>query len=248
MSDDIVSLRMMLIGAAAADRELWRQAAALSSVMLEFDAHDASAAAGALGKNGTDICVLDAALSDAEKTAAIEAARAAKPVPLIFACAGKNNIRHQGVDGQFTKPAGIEDARKLVEICVRAKFPIRVLIVDDSRTVRSIVRKILSASRFTLDVHEAAEEQAALEQLRGGNFGMVFLDDSMPGRDAFETLPEIKRASPNAAVVMMTKTLKNGFAERTRAAGALACLKKPFYPADIDAMLERYFGLNVPVK
>ena len=42
----------------------------------------------------------------------------------------------------------------------------RVLIVDDSSTMRSIVRKILAASRFAFDVHEAAEGIAAIEKLR----------------------------------------------------------------------------------
>ena len=146
----------------------------------------------------------------------------------------------------LTKPSSVDDARKLVEICIRAKIPTRVLIVDDSSTMRSIVRKILSASHFALDIHEAAEGIAALNQLRDGKFGMVFLDYNMPGLNGFETLAEIKRKTPNVAVVMMTSTLDDAIADRAHAAGALAFLKKPFYPADIDRVLERYYGLHVP--
>ena len=127
---------------------------------------------------------------------------------------------------------------------MRAKFPTRVLIVDDSGTMRSIVRKILSASRFALDMQEAAEGFAALEQLRSGKFGLVFLDYNMPGFNGLETLSEIKRESPAVAVVMMTSTLDNAIADRAHAAGALAFLKKPFYPADIERLLERYYGLH----
>ena len=75
---------------------------------------------------------------------------------------------------------------------------------------------------------------AALDQLRTGKFGMVFLDYNMPGLNGFETLAEIKRDNPNVAVVMMTSALDNAVADRAQAAGALAFLKKPFYPADID--------------
>ena len=127
---------------------------------------------------------------------------------------------------------------------MRAKFPTRVLIVDDSGTMRSIVRKILSASRFALDMQEAAEGFGALEQLRSGKFGLVFLDYNMPGFNGLETLSEIKRESPTVAGVMMTSTLDNAIADRAHAAGALAFLKKPFYPADIDRLLERYYGLH----
>ena len=114
--------------------------------------------------------------------------------------------------------------------------------------MRSIVRKILSASRFALDIHEAAEGIAALDQLRNGNFGMVFLDYNMPGLNGFETLSEIKRESPNVAVVMMTSTLDDAHRRpRARCRARSAFLKKPFYPADIDAVLERYFGLHAPL-
>jgi CheY-like chemotaxis protein len=116
--------------------------------------------------------------------------------------------------------------------------------VDESGTMRSIVRKILSASHFALDMHEANEGAAALEQLRIGNFGVVFLDYNMPGLNGLETLAKIKRESPNVAVVMMTSLLDDTIADRAHAAGVLAFLKKPFYPADIDNVLERYYGLH----
>jgi CheY-like chemotaxis protein len=145
----------------------------------------------------------------------------------------------------LVQPTNVNEASKLAEMCIRAKIPTRVLIVDDSSTMRSIVRKTMSASRFALDVQEAPEGLAALSQLRTGNFGLVFLDYNMPGFTGFETLSEIKREVPNVAVVMMTSTVDNTIASRAHAAGALAFLKKPFFPADIDAVLERYFGLYV---
>ena len=246
MSDDLLSLRMIVIAVSRPEQELWRQAAAMASVPIEFANHDASSGAAALAKSGADICVLDGGLPDADKAAVVKAARAAQPAPLLFVSAPRNSVRQQGVDGVLTKPANVDDARAQAEICIRAKMPTRVLIVDDSGTMRSIVRKILSASRFTLDVHEAAEGIAALNQLRSGNFGLVFLDYNMPGFNGIETLLEIKREYPKIAVVMMTSTLDNAVADRARASGALAFLKKPFYPADIDAMLERHYGLQVP--
>jgi len=245
MSSDLISLRMLLIAAARPDQELWRQAASMVSVPIDFVTFEAASAAGALAKGGADICVLDDALPDSDKAAVIKAARAAKPAPLVFMSAAKGgSSRYDGVDGMMTKPKNVDDARKLAEICVRARIPTRVLIVDDSGTMRSIVRKILSASRFALDIHEATEGIAALSQLRNGNFGIVFLDYNMPGLNGFETLSEIKRETPNVAVVMMTSTVDKAIANRARAAGALAFLKKPFYPADVDPVLERYYGLH----
>ena len=245
MSGDLVSLRMLVIAAALPDQELWRQAAAMASVPVDFTAHAPASAASALAIDGADICVVDGDLSDADQTAVIAAARALQPAPLVFMSAPQGSARRERIDGMLSKPSSVDETRTLVEICVRAKIPSRVLIVDDSGTMRSIVRKILSASHFKLDIHEAAEGIAALNQLRGGNFGLVFLDYNMPGLNGLETLSEIKRESPNVAVVMMTSIVDNAIADRAHAAGVLAFLKKPFYPADIDRVLERYYGLHV---
>ena len=153
------------------------------------------------------------------------------------------------VDGVLAKPANADDARKLVELCARTKIPTRVLIVDDSGTMRSIVRKILSASRFALDVHEASEGIAALEQIGSGNFGLVFLDYNMPGLNGFETLSEIKRTSAacGGGDDDLDRSTTRSPTART-ASGALAFLKKPFFPADIDAVLERHYGLHLTLR
>jgi len=247
MSEDFGSLRMMIIGVAQPDQLLWRQATALASVMIELAVHDPLTAIQALATTGEDICVMDASLSDGQKAAVVAAARAKQPSTLIFISGPKNSRRPKGVDGILFKPLTVEEARKIVEICIRAKFPTRVMLVDDSGTMRSIVRKILSASHFALDIHEAAEGMAALEQLRSSNFGLVVVDYNMPGLNGFDMLSQIKREIPNVAVVMMSSTLEHGIADKARAAGALAFLKKPFYPADIDAMLERFYGLHLPL-
>jgi len=197
-----------------------------------------------LAQGSTDICIVDGMMPPAIQTAVIQAARKAKSAPLVFISAPKGSARPDGVNGMLAKPSNQDEARKLAEICFRTKIPTRVLIVDDSGTMRSIVRKILSVSRFALEVHEAAEGIAALAELRSGNFGMVFLDYNMPGLNGIETLMEIKRETPNVAVVIMTSTVDDAISDRALSSGALAFLKKPFYPADIDSVLERYFGLQ----
>ena len=184
MSGEFVSLRMLVVAAAKPDQELWRQAAMLASVPIDFSNHDHVSAAKDLATTGADICVLDSGLSEIYRTAVIDAARAAKPPPLVFLSSTHGAAHLTGIDGVLKKPSNADDARKTVEICIRTKIPTRVLIVDDSGTMRSIVRKILAASRFALDVHEAAEGTAAIHQLRSGNFGIAFLDYNMPASTA----------------------------------------------------------------
>jgi CheY-like chemotaxis protein len=246
MSGDLVSLRMLLVGAASPHEDMWREGAAQSSVPIDFEAGNAAAAKAVLSKGGVDFCVLDAELDDTGKASVIKAARAKRPGPLIFVSAPRGSARPEKTDGVLPVPANPGDAQKLVEICIRAKMSTRVLIVDESEALRGIVRKILAASRFALDIHEASDCTAALDQMRNGGFGMIFLDYNVPGLNGADILLGIKRADPHVAVVMMTSELIRGTAGRPHLSAALGFLKKPFYPADVDAVLEQYFGLRGP--
>jgi CheY-like chemotaxis protein len=136
----------------------------------------------------------------------------------------------------------------LIEGCVTLKVPSRVLVVDDSSTMRNIVRKILAGCRFPLEISEAGEGVEALKQIGTDNFDFVFLDYNMPGLNGYEMLIEIKRQHPRVGVVLMTSSQDEALAARARAAGAAAFLKKPFYPADIDAVLYACRGLRPPPR
>jgi CheY-like chemotaxis protein len=244
MSGDLVSLRLLLVAASSPQQEVWRDGAAEASVPIDFDAGDAGDARVMLAKGGVDICVLDASLSNDDKAAVIRSARKAKaPAPVIFMTSQRGAPPHENVDGMLPKPANAVQARKLIEICIRARMPTKILIAGDSDTTRGILRKILSASRFTLDIHEATESYAALSQLRAGEFSMVFLDRAMPGLNGADPLMQIKREISDLAIVVMASP-QEGAAAGRKLSGTLALLKKPFYAADVEAVLKRYYGLH----
>lgn len=245
MTHEFVSLNMMLIGIVGSELELWRQGAALSSIPINLTVHDAASGIAALAQGDIDICVLDGALPEAVKAAALASTKALRLRPHLFVRAARRVAAPNGMTGVLTKPADGADAHRQVELCVRTKLPTRVLVVDDSSTMRGIVRKILSASRFRLDLDDAAEGLEALERLRQQPFDLVFLDYHMPGFDGCEILSEIKREAPRVAVVMMTANVENEVADRAAALGALGFLRKPFYPADIDRLLDRYYGFAI---
>lgn len=244
MSGDLLTLRMMVVSAENAVREQWRAGAALASVPIEFSADEADHAIGPLKKGDFDIVIVDAKLAVDEPVELLGAARQAKPAPLIAMLAPPQVAQVEGGDVTFPQPASADEARSLVERCIRLRLPKRVLIVDDSQTMRSIVRKILSGSRFSLDVSEADEGKDALAKIANG-YDLVLLDYNMPGIDGFETLAQIRQIAPRVDVVMMTATEDEAIAGRAQASGAAAFIKKPFYPADIDAVIVRIYGGQV---
>ena len=243
MSADLLSLRMLVVAAGQPARDLWRRGATLTSVPIDFVGASPATAAVELAKGGIDIVVIDFALPDVSKSAIANIARAMEPAPFVVMSAPPGSRRLEGTDGTVAKPTDVDAARNIAECCIRARIPARVMIVDDSSTMRSIVRKILLASHFAMEICEADEGLAALNRLRTGNFDLVFLDYNMPGLNGLETLMEIKRFNNKVGVVIMTSADDDVMSNLVRAAGALGFLKKPFYPADIDALLQRHYGL-----
>jgi CheY-like chemotaxis protein len=235
---------MLLIAAPGPQQDIWREAAVMASLPIDFDGVDAAAAKVALAKGGVDICLLDAALSDDDKAGVIRAARRIKNLaPLVFLSAPRDNAPLDDIDGVLPSPADEADARKLIEICIRARMPTQVLIACDSGALRGILRKILEASRFELDIQEAVDSGAVLAKLRRSTVRLVFLDANMPGLNGADTLMALKRQNPDVKIVLIDNTIGETAAERRRLARVLV-LRKPFYQADIDDVLKRYYGLH----
>ncbi len=246
---DIVSLRTLFVSDSQSEADLLRQGAGRTSLPVDFThVSQATKAISQIGMGETDLVLIDEAVAPASRTAIVQAAKASKrpPVTLVLVenPANAPDMTDAVPDGLVIKPTSADVATQALARCSRLRIPSRVLVVDDSSTMRGIVRKILSGSRFPLDVAEAAEGFAALREIGTGNIDFVMLDYNMPGLNGIETLSEIKRLNPRVEVVMITATPDEDIAQKARAAGAAAFLKKPFYPADIDTVLLRMCGVR----
>jgi CheY-like chemotaxis protein len=244
MTDELLSLRAVLLSASQNDHDMFRQAASMARVPIEIvECKSVAAACRAVGA-GVDIVFIDGAIAKVATAQVVAAARAqGKPPFLVLLAAPDAAVEPLPTDAAAAKPGRPEQARRLVERSMRVRLPSRVLIVDDSSTMRSIVRKILGATRFPFEVSEAAEGATALKLAAENEFDIVFLDYIMPGFDGLETLSEFKRAKRRMTVVVMSSAQDATLAERVRLQGA-AFLKKPFFPADIEAVLIRHYGLT----
>jgi CheY-like chemotaxis protein len=244
MDTDFVTLRLLLVVPAASLRALLRQGAGLASLPVEVTEANSAAAVETHLAGGSDLLVVDGAVPAQERGVICKAARGCKERPLIIIIGGDGDDTE--IDGRIRRPVTAEEAGAILEGCIRARLPTRALIIDDSSRMRGIIRKILGACRFPVQVSEAHDGMRALEDLRGGKFDIVFLDCSMPGVDGFAVLSELQRLEPRVAVVMMTSTDDLAVAARAYAGGATAFLKKPFFPADVDRVLYDFHGIEAP--
>ena len=256
MTADLLSIKIAIVSEVASERELVRQAAEQASFPVDVSdvevTGDALAMGKSLARDGFDVVFFDSRISKADRQTVLDMLRESPSRPLAMLI-GAAELKTRGVltdgldvDGTLAKPIDVKEARDLIDRCVRARLRKRVLIVDDSSTVRAVIRKVLQASRFKLEPEEAEDGAVAINLVKKQRYDIAFLDCQMPVIDGFAAIAEFQRIHPDMQVVMITGTRDVRIEDRARASGAKDFLYKPFFAKDIDAVLNRLFGLMLP--
>jgi len=111
--------------------------------------------------------------------------------------------------------------------------------VDDHAVVRRGVRAILEDHFASIAVQEASNADEALAVLSTSAYDTIVLDLSMPGRDGFDLLGEIKHRVPATPVLIMSLHSEDQFALRALRAGAAGYLAKSAAPEELVAAVTK---------
>lgn len=106
-----------------------------------------------------------------------------------------------------------------------------ILVVDDEKNIRLTMPRALEP--LGVAVETAVNGEEALEKLRGGTFGVVFLDLKMPGMEGMEVLRLIKENWPEIRVIIITAHGTIASAVEAMKLGAVDFIQKPFSPGEI---------------
>ena len=111
--------------------------------------------------------------------------------------------------------------------------PKRVLIVDDSRTIRALLRATIDADERLEVVGEAADPYEAREQIKALSPDVLTLDVEMPRMNGLEFLERLMRLRPMPVVMVSTRTqAKSEIAVRALSIGAVDCVDVASIQAD----------------
>jgi two-component system, cell cycle sensor histidine kinase and response regulator CckA len=112
-----------------------------------------------------------------------------------------------------------------------------ILVVDDEETIRAGISRVLEGvgARSTL----AASTDAGLAALGAARFDVVLTDLMMPGGGAQAILAATRAMDRGPQVVVITGRIEHSVAEELLAAGARACIAKPFRRRELlDALVD----------
>lgn len=113
----------------------------------------------------------------------------------------------------------------------------RALIVDDSKSARVVLSRVLEKLELAVDTTDSAE--SALHYLRENRPDVIFMDHVMSGMDGLQAVQAIKSDPSTASIPIMMYTSQDGevYAGEARAIGAAGVLPKQMAAADIAAVL-----------
>ena len=119
-----------------------------------------------------------------------------------------------------------------------------ILIVDDSRTMRMIVRRTLRQANIGAHTVEEAEDgQDALRKLQAFPADLILSDWNMPNMDGIALLEAVRASgNPRVRFGFITSQSSVESRERARLAGALFLINKPFSAEDVEAALAPLLG------
>jgi CheY-like chemotaxis protein len=111
------------------------------------------------------------------------------------------------------------------------------LVVDDSKTARVTLKRMLEKHDLHVDTVESAQQ--ALDYLVHKTPGVIFMDHMMPGMDGLQAVQAIKSNPATATIPIMMYTSKEGdlYVSQARALGAIGILPKQVEPAELFEVL-----------
>ena len=129
--------------------------------------------------------------------------------------------------------------RRHSEPRVRAPVATRVLVVDDSATIRAVLGKMLGQDGY--EVIKAADGESALELARSEPPHLIFLDIVLPGISGFEVLRTLRRepATHDVPIVMISGNVQATEQFYVQRYGADDFMKKPFGRAEVFERIQQ---------
>ncbi|HEX3776045.1 MAG TPA: response regulator [Polyangiaceae bacterium] len=122
----------------------------------------------------------------------------------------------------------------------------RVLVVEDSASMRSFVRSALEADarHSGLDVVEASSGFEALRLLPRGPYELVITDINMPDINGLELISFIRRSELHKETPVLIISTQSSERDRARglSLGANGYLTKPFSPEDLQNEVWRFMS------
>ncbi|MDM8525622.1 sigma-54 dependent transcriptional regulator [Desulfococcaceae bacterium HSG8] len=114
---------------------------------------------------------------------------------------------------------------------------LHILIVEDGKSQRELLRDFLRDEEYEVSVAENGEQ--AVEKVKAGYYDLLLLDYKMPGMNGMQVLETVKRINPETDVIIMTAYGTIDTAVKAMKAGASDYITKPVELEELLIQIDR---------
>lgn len=113
-----------------------------------------------------------------------------------------------------------------------------ILVVDDELSMLNYTRTLLEVDNYQVETASSGEE--ALRRLQQSQaFDLMLVDMAMPRMNGLQTIESCKKLRPDQRIVVFSCISETNTVVQAIKLGAIDYMTKPFFKADIDALLQR---------
>jgi len=116
---------------------------------------------------------------------------------------------------------------------------IRILIVDDHAVVRRGLSQIIEETVDMRVADEAVDYSSAIEKIQNNEYDIVLLDISMPGRNGFDVLSQVKQLKTRLPILVLSMHPEEQYGIRAMKAGASGYITKESAPDELIAAIRK---------
>ncbi|MCG2582926.1 response regulator [Massilia sp. TS11] len=112
-----------------------------------------------------------------------------------------------------------------------------ILVVDDSRVSRLLIRQCILSKSPSITVEEAANGEEAIQKVGVRLPDLVFMDVNMPGMGGLAAAEQLRASYPQLPIAMITANVQNATRQRATELG-LSFVEKPINEQRIHELLD----------
>jgi two-component system invasion response regulator UvrY len=116
---------------------------------------------------------------------------------------------------------------------------IRILIADDHAILRRGLKEILVRELPGVVCGEAEDAQEVVAQVQSGDWDLVMLDITMPGRSGLDVLKDLKTMRPKLPVLFLSMHPEDQYGKRVLKAGASGYMNKKSAPEELINAIQK---------
>lgn len=114
-----------------------------------------------------------------------------------------------------------------------------ILVVDDSKTMRSLIKSVISEETNFTNIIEAEDGEDGLNKFNSNNIDFICTDFNMPKMNGGEMVTKIRQNPKAAKLPILVITTDEKSKDVAKSSGASGWLKKPFKPEVLAGAIKK---------